>query len=130
MVLRLRPERCRLPPLYRHWLLEACEGLTHADGRLWSTWRRLITRSGELTRDYLDGKRAPQVPPFRLFLIGIVILLLAGPISNLGPNKTHIQFADPNAASQRGILIKSSGAFGVGAPPTGSTPAWLGRRRP
>lgn len=100
----------------RHLAIEASEGLTHADGRLWTTVRRLAFEPGRLTRDYLAGRRAPQVPPFRLFLIGVVILLLAGPIGNLGPNKTHIRFADPQAAKPHGIVVKASGANGLGKP--------------
>lgn len=96
--------------------LEASEGLTHADGRLWTTIRRLALVPGELTRDYLVGRRIPQLPPFRVFLIGVVLLLLAGPIGNLGPNKTHIQFADPYSSRPRGILIETSGLTGAATP--------------
>lgn len=100
----------------RHLVLEASEGLTHADGRLWTTWRGLITHPGRLTRDYLNGKRAPQVPPFRLFLIGVVILLLAGPIGNLGPNKTHVRFADPNTSRVLRLHITNPALLRIAKP--------------
>ncbi len=43
------------------------------DGRIWRTLPMLMLRPGRLTRDYLDGKRARFVPPFRLFLLTSVI---------------------------------------------------------
>lgn len=43
------------------------------DGRLFRTLPKLMFRPGRLTRDYLDGKRARYMPPFRLFLISSLI---------------------------------------------------------
>jgi len=67
----------------RHLVGEALEGLTHMDGRVWTTLRRLILQPGQLTRDYLDGKRAAQIPPFRLYLVVLLILFLSGSVANL-----------------------------------------------
>ena len=39
---------------------------------------RLAIHPARLTRDYLDGKRASQIPPMRLFLIALFVLFLAG----------------------------------------------------
>lgn len=46
------------------------------DGRLWKTLPPLILRPGRVTREYIDGKRARFVPPFRLFLLTSVIFFL------------------------------------------------------
>ncbi len=46
------------------------------DGRLWRTLPMLVFRPGRLTRNYLDGKRARYVPPFRMFLLASVIFFL------------------------------------------------------
>ena len=46
------------------------------DSRLWRTVPLLLFRPGRLTRNYLDGKRARYVPPFRLFLLSSVIFFL------------------------------------------------------
>jgi hypothetical protein len=59
---------------------EVFEGLFHFDGRLWNTLPDLFLRPGRLTRSYLDGHRAPQVPPLRLFLIVLVLVFLTGSI--------------------------------------------------
>lgn len=70
------------------WLLfmEVVESFTHFDGRLWRTLPNLLWRPGRLTRAYLDGKRASQVPPFRMFLIVLLIVFFVGQCSN--SNKT------------------------------------------
>lgn len=46
------------------------------DGRLWRTLPMLMLRPGRMTREYIDGKRARFVPPFRLFLLMSVIFFL------------------------------------------------------
>lgn len=46
------------------------------DGRLWHTLPPLLLRPGRMTRDYIDGRRARFVPPFRLFLLTSVIFFL------------------------------------------------------
>ena len=62
------------------WALaaEAFENFFHADGRLWRTLWRLVRNPARLTRDFLAGKRAPQIPPLRLFLVVLLIVFLIG----------------------------------------------------
>lgn len=76
---------------------EAFESVFDLDGRVWRTFPRLILRPGRLTRDYLDGHRAPQVPPFRIFLIVLLIVFFAGG-QNFAQNKQHFKFGLPNDA--------------------------------
>ena len=64
-----------------HLVAEAFEGLTHMDSRVWTTIGRLIMRPGQLTRDFLDGKRVSQIPPFRLYLVVLLILFMAGSVN-------------------------------------------------
>ena len=59
-------------------LVEAVESLLHLDGRLVKTMPNLLRRPGQLTRDYLDGKRAWQVQPFRMFLVILLVVIFAG----------------------------------------------------
>ena len=61
-----------------HLVAEAVETLLHVDGRMWRTLQRLAFDPGRLTRDYLDGKRAFQIPPMRLFLVVVLVFLFAG----------------------------------------------------
>ncbi|MEZ5967452.1 MAG: DUF3667 domain-containing protein [Hyphomonas sp.] len=46
------------------------------DGRLWRSVPLLLFRPGRLTRNYLDGKRARYVPPFRMFLLASLLFFL------------------------------------------------------
>ena len=57
---------------------EALESFFHLDGRLARTLPQLILRPGRLTRDYIDGKRAFQVPPLRMFLVVLLLTFLVG----------------------------------------------------
>lgn len=62
---------------------EAADDITNADSRLWRTLAPLLFRPGYLTREYLDGRRARYLPPFRLYLVvSVVCFVLA---SVLGP---------------------------------------------
>jgi hypothetical protein len=71
----------------RHLTTELLEILTHADSRFWRTLRRLAFDPGTLTRDYLAGRRASEIPPLRLFF---VIMLLAFGIGALTGHHTFI----------------------------------------
>ncbi|HEY2050962.1 MAG TPA: DUF3667 domain-containing protein [Caulobacteraceae bacterium] len=74
---------------HRSWIRligESVEGLVHMDGRIWRTLPDLVLRPGRLTRRYLDGHRAPQIPPLRLFLVVLLILFACGALSaSFGP---------------------------------------------
>ena len=48
---------------------DAFGDLFEVDSRLWKTVIPLIFRPGQLTRDYLEGKRARFMPPFRMYLV-------------------------------------------------------------
>jgi hypothetical protein len=61
---------------------ELLEGLVHVDGRLWRTLPALLLRPGKLTRDFLDGHRAPQIPPLRLFLVVLLAIFLVGGLTD------------------------------------------------
>jgi hypothetical protein len=64
-------------------LFESFRELIDIDNRIWRTLPDLLVRPGRLTRGYLDGHRAPQVPPLRLFLVVLLALFLVG--LNTGP---------------------------------------------
>jgi len=63
-------------------IAEVFEGLLHVDGRLWRTLPDLMWRPGRLTRSYLDGHRAPQIPPLRLFLVVLLGIFVVGGLTN------------------------------------------------
>jgi hypothetical protein len=63
---------------------EVVEGLLHFDGRFWTTLPDLFLHPGRLTRAYLDGHRAPQIPPLRLFLVVLLVVFFAGSVGGRG----------------------------------------------
>ena len=48
---------------------DAFGDLFELDSRLWQTLIPLLARPGHLTRDYLEGRRARFMPPFRMYLV-------------------------------------------------------------
>ncbi|MGC1520140.1 MAG: DUF3667 domain-containing protein [Steroidobacteraceae bacterium] len=66
---------------------EALEGITHSDSRLWRTLYLLWFKPGELTREFIAGRRAAYLPPFRLYLVLSIIFFLVASISG-----THVKF--------------------------------------
>ena len=66
---------------------DAWQELSGYDGRLAATGKALL-HPGQLTRDYLDGRRARYLSPVRLYLIASVIYFLvsaAAPAVNQSP---------------------------------------------
>lgn len=58
---------------------ELVEGLLSLDGRVARTLPNLLGRPGRITRDYLKGRRARYMPPFRLYIIASLIFFLVVP---------------------------------------------------
>jgi hypothetical protein len=82
-------------PSTRELVHEALEGLTHSDSRLWRTLLSLWFRPGVLTEEYLAGRRAISLPPFRLYLIiSVTFFLLVS--ASPGLDGPFLEFDSPN----------------------------------
>jgi hypothetical protein len=66
---------------------EALEGITHSDSRLWRTLWLLWFKPGKLTQEFVAGRRAAYLPPFRLYLVLSVIFFLVASFSHAPPAK-------------------------------------------
>jgi Protein of unknown function (DUF3667) len=75
-------------PSTRELLHEALEGITHSDSRLWRTLHLLWFKPGKLTQEFVAGRRAAYLPPFRLYLVLSVIFFL---VASSMPN-TQVKF--------------------------------------
>ncbi len=53
----------------RELVKDAFGDLFELESRLWRTLIPLAVRPGQLTRDYLTGRRARYMPPFRMYLV-------------------------------------------------------------
>ncbi len=72
-----------------HLGAELLETVTHADSRFWRTMRRLALDPARLSRDYIEGRRAREIPPLRLFFVMLFLLFgigsLTGGTIDVGP---------------------------------------------
>lgn len=83
-----------------HFAGEAFESISHADSRLWRTLWYLFARPGFLTREFFAGRRVAYLPPFRLYLVLSLAVLL---FSTLSPGSGAQPQAHP--APARGELM-------------------------
>ena len=66
---------------------DAFGDLLDIDSRLWLTLRPLLLSPGRLTLDYLQGRRARYMPPFRMYLVLSVVFFVVAffdPYEDLG----------------------------------------------
>ena len=123
---------------------DAFGDLLDLDSRLWRTLVPLAIRPGRLTRDYLQGRRARFMPPFRMYLVlSIVFFLLAffDPREELGvlfePPSTSEDSADATpdndtADARSGIVLSIDGEQDDDCDfsdyDSADVPAWLASR--
>lgn len=78
-------------------LKDAFGDMFELDSRLWRTLIPLVTRPGRLTSQYLLGRRARYMPPFRMYLVLSFIFFLLAQVLGDGV----------------GVLVESDAADGV-----------------
>jgi len=70
------------------FVADAADALVHLDGKSVRTLIPLITKPGQLSVDYLAGKRASMVAPLRLYLyVSFFFFVLLGLSSQHGDTK-------------------------------------------
>ena len=99
--------RSRLISLWE-LISDAFGDLFEIDSRLWQTLVPLMIRPGQLTRDYLQGRRARYMPPFRMYLVlSLLFFVVAffdpreelGLLFEPGPEQTSATAADSEIAA-------------------------------
>jgi Protein of unknown function (DUF3667) len=103
----------------REFLSEATEVITHADSRLWRTLAPLLFRPGFLTREFLRGRRARYLPPFRLYLVASVIFFL---IASTGVHKAAFVQLGTEDGAPKVALTQLDAAGKPDTPDTPDTP--------
>lgn len=100
---------------------EAIESLLHLDGKLFRTLPNLVRRPGQLTREYLDGKRASQVAPFRMFLVILLIAFFVGHAASKAGGEKHdtvnVNAAAPHAAADGAVPASADHSAAEAAAP-------------
>ncbi|NNC47792.1 MAG: DUF3667 domain-containing protein [Sphingomonas sp.] len=55
-------------------LHDIVHGVLHLDGKFWNTLPKLVWKPGQLTRDYIEGKRARYISPIAFYLFTVVAM--------------------------------------------------------
>ncbi len=91
------------------------------DGRLWRTLPLLVLRPGRMTREYIDGKRAGYVPPFRLFLLtSVIFFLTVFTVLENQPWLKEIRFT-PGDQPSGNFVMGADAQFRIDAPQSAET---------
>ncbi len=77
-------------------LRDAFGDLFELDSRLWRTLLPLLIRPGLLTKDYLEGRRARYMPPFRMYLVLSVVFFV---VAFFNPKDEFAILYEPEAES-------------------------------
>jgi hypothetical protein len=93
----------------RRMLMEALDDQFSLNSALPRTVGALLFRPGRLTRDYMDGRIARYIPPFRLYLVSSVLFFLA--------LSYNVRYGDT------GIRVSSRDSAAVAAPAAPTAPA-------
>lgn len=80
-------------------LKDAFGDLLELDSRLWRTLIPLTIRPGQLTRDYLRGRRARYMPPFRMYLVLSIVFFL---VAFFDPREELGILFEPEATTESG----------------------------
>ena len=75
----------------KHFAEEALETFAHLDGRLFSTFRSLVTRPGLLASHFLAGRRKSQMGPVQLFVVCNVIISSSSHSPYFRPSQAHLE---------------------------------------
>jgi hypothetical protein len=83
---------------------DLAHGVLHFEGKTWRTLPLLAWNPGELTRQYIGGRRASYVSPIALFLFSVFLMFAA--VNATGGGSPHLAEAQDLAAQQRDIEEK------------------------
>jgi len=81
-------------------------GVLHFEGKIWRTLPMLAWRPGQLTREYIDGRRASYVSPIALFLF--TIFLMFAVVSALGADKALLESVDLDTSRATGQALEAT----------------------
>ncbi|PLK26881.1 DUF3667 domain-containing protein [Novosphingobium sp. TH158] len=79
-------------------------GVFHFEGKVWRTLPALALRPGQMTREYIDGKRARYVSPVALFLFSVFLMFAVvkqfgldlGQAADVSVNGRHVAGLEAN----------------------------------
>lgn len=129
---------------FGHVFLEALENIFHFDGKFFRNILTLLFKPGKLTAEFNAGKRASQVPPFRLYIFTAFFFFVwvhfttdapeavrLGPAPASGAQATFTVDGQP-VTMEQAMKARNDPAYAEklrrelaarGAPPAGTAPA-------
>lgn len=99
-------------PTLREFLAELAQEFLNWDGKLFTTFRLLLTRPGALTQEYLVGRRSSYLSPLRLYLTCSVLFFF---VSAVMPRPPQVVKPGDKVETQLGpVTVESSDALAIG----------------
>jgi hypothetical protein len=117
------------PPTLREFAQQFGGAYFSTEGALWRTLKLLLTKPGELTKQYLAGRRKHYVLPLRLYLTISVIVLLV--MRSLAALEVKVSDEEMSPLKPRSMSVRvGSGQAGLkdGVFFCDDLPAWLCKR--
>jgi Protein of unknown function (DUF3667) len=119
------------PPSLREFAQQFGGAYLATEGALWRTLKLLLAKPGELTAQYLAGRRRHYVLPLRLYLtISLMVLLAFRLAAHLQPDIDNEPARDPQATRSAQINVPGFGSAGLhrGVFFCKDFPAWMCQR--
>jgi hypothetical protein len=85
-------------------LHEAVHEFIHLDGKILQTLKLLVAKPGQLTREFIAGRRARYISPLRLYLTFSVLFFAVAAIVP-GARQAFIQTSSSREAAERGTVL-------------------------
>ena len=80
----------------KHFVEEVLETTAHVDGRVFASFRSLLTRPGQLATDFLAGRRKTQMGPVQMFVVCNVLYFLFLPLALQMPFTSTLRMQTEN----------------------------------
>ncbi len=98
---------------FRHVALEALESFFHFDGSFFRSTLTLLFKPGRLTERFHAGKRAAQMPPFRLYVFVAFVFFLVMHV--VGIDGVEVEMSGIASPAEPDASV-AAGAAGAGVP--------------
>ena len=86
---------------------EVLHGVTHFDGRFWTTLPMLLFRPGKLIRSYIEGQRARYIAPVPLFLMVVFLMFFVLSFVGFNDNVGPVEVGNGDPARGRAEMAKA-----------------------
>jgi cytochrome c oxidase subunit IV len=98
---------------FSHFFHHVLHEFIHLDSKIFRTLRSLFTQPGQITEDYLHGRKSRYVNPIRLYLVSFAVLFFfysVGPMYDIGQlskltNQTMLLRLLETKAKQKGVPV-------------------------